>query len=196
MPDVKHFDPEVALERAERLFWRDGTATASIQTVADATGLNRSSLYATFGGKQDLYRTALRRYLRERAQPALERLSGDERGLPAIRDFFDGLIDLRCTGEYAGWGCMIVNAQVGPENDDPEVKALLDEHHEQFCESLHSALDTAARRGQLATAVATTATAEALALLAYGVNVRSRAGADAAALRAMVASTFSLLERR
>jgi AcrR family transcriptional regulator len=31
-----------------------------------ATGLDRSSLYATFGGKQELYLAALRRYLEQR----------------------------------------------------------------------------------------------------------------------------------
>ncbi|MFI6495115.1 TetR/AcrR family transcriptional regulator [Streptomyces sp. NPDC050564] len=37
-----------------RLFWRQGVATTGIQDIVNATGLNRSSLYATFGGKQEL----------------------------------------------------------------------------------------------------------------------------------------------
>ena len=51
MPDIKHFDPEVALEQVEHLFWQHGAATTSIQAVASATGLNRSSLYATLDRK-------------------------------------------------------------------------------------------------------------------------------------------------
>lgn len=68
MPDIKHFDPDTALETVVRLFWRQGVASTGIQDVVAATGLNRSSLYATFGGKQELYRAALRRYVEQRSR--------------------------------------------------------------------------------------------------------------------------------
>lgn len=195
MPDVKHFDPEAALERAERLFWRRGTAATSIQDVAAATGLNRSSLYATFGDKRRLYRTALRRYLDERALPAMRAMAADARGLPAIRAFFDGLIDIRCTGEFAGWGCMIVNAHVDPERDDPEVQAMLNEHHQALRDALHAALETARTRGDLAAGVSPETTAETLALLAYGINLRSRTGTPPTPLQATVNAALEPLSK-
>ncbi|WP_033354842.1 TetR/AcrR family transcriptional regulator [Kitasatospora aureofaciens] len=193
MPDIKHFDPELALERAERLFWQHGAAEASIQDVVAATGLNRSSLYATFGDKQQLYQAALRRYLRHRAQPAFRQLADNGRGLPAVRDFFGGLIAVRCSGEYAGWGCMVVNAHLGTEHHDPEVRALLDDHHRQLRDALHTALDVARRDGELSPHLATGAAAETLALLAYGVNLRSRTGADADSLLRTVTDTLALM---
>ncbi|MCC9311307.1 TetR/AcrR family transcriptional regulator [Kitasatospora sp. RB6PN24] len=193
MPDVKHFDPEVALERAERLFWQHGAAGASIQDVVTATGLNRSSLYATFGGKQQLYLTALRRYLHHRAQPAFRQLADDGRGLPAIRDFFAGLVEVRCAGEHAGWGCMAVNAHLGTEHHDAQVRALLDDHHRQLREALCTALESAHHHGQLAPHVAPGSAAETLALVAYGVNARSRNGADADTLLRTVTDTLALL---
>ncbi|WP_028926428.1 TetR/AcrR family transcriptional regulator [Pseudonocardia acaciae] len=193
MADIKHFDPDRALERAERLFWQHGSATTSIQAVTEATGLNRSSLYATFGGKRELYLAALRRYLSHRARPAFAGLAADGRGLAAVRDFFAGLIEVRCAGGFAGWGCMVVNAHTGPERADPEVRALLDEHHVELRDALRAALDTAGRLGQLAEGTSTEAVAEVLALLAYGVNLRSRAGADADTLRATVAAALAPL---
>jgi TetR/AcrR family transcriptional repressor of nem operon len=193
MPDVKHFDPNVALERAERLFWREGAANASIQDLTVATGLNRSSLYATFGGKRDLYHAALRRYVHHRAFPAFQQLADDDRGLPALRDFFAGLVQQRCTGEYAGWGCLVVNAHTGAERDDPEVRALLDEHHQRLLEAFRTALETARRHGQLPTPIPADTASEALALLAYGVNVHSRNGADADTLLSTVTATLALL---
>ncbi|GAA1270343.1 TetR/AcrR family transcriptional regulator [Kitasatospora nipponensis] len=192
MPDIKHFDPEVALERAERLFWQHGAAEASIQDVVAATGLNRSSLYATFGGKQQLYHAALRRYLRHRAQPAFRQLADDGRGLPAVRDFFGGLIAARCSGEHAGWGCMVVNAHLGTEHKDPEVRALLDDHHRQLRDALQTALHVAHVDGQLSPHLAVDTAAETLALLAYGVNLRSRNGADADSLLRTVTDTLTL----
>ncbi|MET7481651.1 TetR/AcrR family transcriptional regulator [Streptomyces sp. NPDC005538] len=193
MPDIKHFDPDAVLDAVVRLFWRQGVATTGIQDVVTATGLNRSSLYATFGGKQELYRAALRRYLDQRSRPAFRRLADDGRGLPAVAEFFTGLIEARCTGEHARWGCLVSNAHASAENGDPEVRALLDRHHQELRDALCTALVAAEARGQLAAEVGPRATAELLALLAYGVNLRSRAGADAEALHATVHNALRAL---
>ena len=149
MADIKHFDPDTALERAEELFWRNGAATTSIQDVASTTGLNRSSLYATFGGKRELYLAALRRYLHQRAEPATRVLAGAGDGLAAIEAFFAGLIEVRTSGPFAGWGCMIVNAHTGAERADPAVAGLLDGYHRTLCDAFAAALHTARRRGDL-----------------------------------------------
>lgn len=193
MPDIKHFDPDTVLETVMQLFWRQGVASTGIQDVVTATGLNRSSLYATFGGKQDLYRAALRRYVEQRSQPAFRRLAGDERGLPAIADFFAGLIEARCAGPYARWGCMVSNAHAGAENGDPEVRAALDQHHRRLREALYEALVTARAAHQVAPGADLGAAAELLALLAYGVNLRSRGGADARELTKTVTAALNVL---
>ncbi|MFF8841153.1 TetR/AcrR family transcriptional regulator [Streptomyces sp. NPDC015127] len=196
MPDIKHFDPDAALDAAMRLFWRQGVDSTGIQDVVDTTGLNRSSLYATFGGKQQLYLAALRRYGEQRADRAFRGMAEDDRGLPAVTDFFTGLIEVRCSGEFAGWGCMVANALAGAgsaENGDPEVQALVERQHNSLREALRTALTTARSLGQLAPVTDPDAAAEVLALLAYGVNLRSRAGADAATLRRAVSSAVAAL---
>jgi AcrR family transcriptional regulator len=193
MPDIKHFDPDAALETVQRLFWRQGAAATGIQDVVRATGLNRSSLYATFGGKRELYRAALRDYLDRRSLPAFRRLAEDGRGLDAIREFFDTLIRRRCSGEFAGWGCMAANATASADGDDPQVRRLLDEHHTALRDALHAALARADADGLLAAGTDPHTAAELLALLAYGVNIRSRAGADAHALHASVDAALTSL---
>lgn len=149
MPDIKHFDPDATLDTVVRLFWRQGAATTGIQDIVNATGLNRSSLYATFGGKQQLYLAALERYVDERSRPTLGPLAEDERGLPAVTEFFTKLIEARCTGEYAQWGCMVSNAHAGVENGDPDVRAILDRQHQRLREALRAALHTAHELRQL-----------------------------------------------
>jgi AcrR family transcriptional regulator len=193
MPDVKHFDPDKALDTVMRLFWRQGVAATGIQDIVTATGLNRSSLYATFGGKQELYRAALDRYVERRSQPAFSRLAGDGRGLPAVHDFFASLIEARCSGAHARWGCMVSNAHAGGENSDPEVQAALDRHHQRLREALRTALVAAEAKGQLAPDTDAGAVADLLALLAYGVNLRSRAGADARELTRTVTGALGAL---
>ncbi|MEU9401462.1 TetR/AcrR family transcriptional regulator [Streptomyces sp. NPDC048242] len=186
MPDIKHFDPDATLDTVVRLFWRRGVASTGVQDVVTATGLNRSSLYATFGGKQELYRAALRRYVEQWSWPAFRSLAEDGRGLPAVAEFFGALIEVRCSGEYARWGCMIANAHAGAEHDDPEVRTLLERHHQELRDAMRAALVSAGRQGQLAPGTDLDASAELLALLAYGVNLRSRTGADPEALRRTV----------
>ncbi|MFK4101024.1 TetR/AcrR family transcriptional regulator [Streptomyces sp. NPDC019531] len=196
MPDIKHFDPDATLEAVVRLFWRQGVASTGIQDVVTATGLNRSSLYATFGGKQELYLAALRRYLEQRSQPMFRRLAEDGRGLQAVSEFFGGLIEARCSGEYARWGCMVSNAHAGAENSDPEVRAVLDRHHQDLRDALYAALVAGEAQGQLAAGADPGASADLLALLAYGVNLRSRAGADAATLRKTVTAALDSIADR
>lgn len=188
MPDVKHFDPDVVLDSVMALFWRQGEASTGIQDIVTATGLNRSSLYSTFGGKRELYLTALRRYVDLRSQPVFTRLTEDGRGLPAVADFFVGLIRTRCTGEHAQWGCMIANAHANGENDDPDISAVLSRHHDQLRAALRTALE---REPELR--ISAVQGADMLAMLAYGVNLRSRAGADQKALSATVKAALSVL---
>ncbi|MFH8610559.1 TetR/AcrR family transcriptional regulator [Streptomyces sp. NPDC018029] len=196
MPDVKHFDPDAALEAVVRLFWRQGVASTAMQEVVAATGLNRSSLYSTFGGKQELYVASLHRYLENRSQPMFVRLAEDERGLPAVEEFFLGLIKARCMGEYARWGCMVSNAHAGAENTDAEVARVLDRHHRGLRDALHAALVTARTRGQLAKGVDPAAAADVLVLVAYGVNLRSRAGADPETLQHSVTTALASITAR
>lgn len=193
MPDIKHFDPDAALDTVIRLFWRQGVAATGIQDIVNATGLNRSSLYATFGGKTELHRAALERYAESRTRPALDRLKEDQRGLPAVADFFTRLIETRCSGEYAQWGCMVSNAHAGAENGNPDVRSILDRQHDRLRDALHGALLAAQERGQLALGSDPAAAAEVLALLAHGVNLRSRAGADARRLKKTVTSALDAI---
>lgn len=188
MPDVKHFDPDAVLDEVMALFWKRGAASTGIQDVVAATGINRSSLYSTFGGKRELHLAALRRYVHERSRPMFARLVDDKSGLPAIEKFFARLVQMRCTGEHARWGCMIANAHASGENDDPDISAVLRDHHDQLCKALRVALE---REPELR--ITPKGAADMLAMLAYGVNLRSRAGADRKALNATVKAALSTL---
>ncbi|NYI06184.1 TetR/AcrR family transcriptional regulator [Allostreptomyces psammosilenae] len=182
---MKHFEPAAALGTAMELFWRQGLEATGIQDVVAATGVNRSSLYATFGGKKELYMAALRRYMDEHATPAFAALAADDRGLPAIAEFYDQLVQQRCEGRYARFGCMIVNANAGPESADPDVRQVLDHNQESLVAAMRSALERAAELGQLRAGLDPGIVARTLAVTAYGLNLRSRAGAAPDELRAI-----------
>lgn len=186
MADIKHFDVDATVETIVELFWRNGMAATGIRDIVSATGLNRSSLYATFGNKQSVYARALQRYIDTWSTPVLRHLTESERGVPAITEFFDGLIQLRCRGPYAGWGCMVTNAHAGVESSDPEIRSMLNRHHDRLRSALCAALESARTRAQLPTGTDSDAAAEMLASLVYTVNLRSRSHADAPTLRRIV----------
>lgn len=194
MPDVKHFDPEQTLERVLRLFWSRGEAATNIGDIVDATGVSRSSLYNAYGGKQELYISALSSYLERHSRPSFDRLAADGRGMPAVYEFFDELIRARCAGEYARWGCMVTNAHLDPARTEPKIQRLLQEHHRRLRDALQAALDVAVRSGQTVAGIDIEVCAEQLALLAYGVNLRSRGGASQDELRRGVHGALSAFE--
>jgi AcrR family transcriptional regulator len=56
------FDADEALERALLVFWAQGYEGASLANLTAAMGISTTSMYATFGNKEQLFRKALERY--------------------------------------------------------------------------------------------------------------------------------------
>ena len=57
------FDPDAALERAMHVFWAKGYEGASLSNLTRAMRINRPSLYAAFGNKEQLFGKVLDRYM-------------------------------------------------------------------------------------------------------------------------------------
>jgi AcrR family transcriptional regulator len=56
------FDERAALDAAMRVFWEKGYEGTSLDDLTAAMGINRSSLYSTFGDKEELFRRVMVRY--------------------------------------------------------------------------------------------------------------------------------------
>src|SRR5688572_12899973 len=65
----KEFDRDVALSKAMGVFWRRGYEGTSVHDLAGAMGINKPSLYATFGCKKALFREAIELYERTQGAP-------------------------------------------------------------------------------------------------------------------------------
>ncbi|MFF1570921.1 TetR/AcrR family transcriptional regulator [Streptomyces sp. NPDC058293] len=90
MAGKKQFDVDVALDAAMVQFWRAGYADTSLDDLSRATGLNRSSIYSSFGDKDSLYSRCLDRYATRYGDRYDQALAGaSEEPLGAVRAFFE-----------------------------------------------------------------------------------------------------------
>ena len=92
MPWEKKFNQEDVLGHAMRAFWAHGYEATSVQDLVDCTGVNRGSLYATFGDKRELFMATLRKYDETMRQKLLADLEAHHSPREAIRLMFEGFI--------------------------------------------------------------------------------------------------------
>ncbi|MFC3071170.1 TetR/AcrR family transcriptional regulator [Phenylobacterium soli] len=120
----RSFDEGEVLEKARGVFWNLGYAAASLDDIAEATGLNRPSLYAAFGDKHALYMRALE-HTRTGARTAMTAMLGREGTLrEVLSSLFDAAIGAYVAGEMGQRGCFIVGTAVTQAVNDPEARAL------------------------------------------------------------------------
>ena len=70
----KNLTCEAVLEKALPVFWRQGFADASLHELEQATGVNKSGLYADFKDKEDLFVQSLRYYQRSQVKVRTSRI--------------------------------------------------------------------------------------------------------------------------
>ena len=71
----RSFDVDEALDRAVEVFWRHGYEGTSMTDLTEAMGINRPSLYAAYGSKEDLFHSAVARYAETEMAYAREALT-------------------------------------------------------------------------------------------------------------------------
>lgn len=124
MPWEKQFDKDEVLEKAMQAFWSRGFEATSMQDLVDCTGINRGSLYATFGDKRSLFLASLHMYddkLRRRMLIELER---EFAPIDAIRRLFMAFAE--STPPLDGnKGCFLTNTALELAQHDAEIGQIV-----------------------------------------------------------------------
>ena len=139
MPRTKAFDKQQVLGKAVDLFWRQGYHATSMQNLVDTLGINRASLYDTFGGKRDLFEQAFESY-RKHNKESLARFFDKQisikNGLEML--FLKSVSSTFDNGEVKG--CLVVNCTAEFLPDDSNMLQVLSANRKElealFCELL------------------------------------------------------------
>jgi TetR/AcrR family transcriptional repressor of nem operon len=123
MPWEKQFNEEEALGKALEAFWAHGYEATSMQELVDCTGVNRGSLYATYGDKRAIFLAALNQYDDARRRMLSE---FESRYTPkeAIRKVFEAFTT--SVNEQGGnRGCLITNTALELAAHDEEIRGIV-----------------------------------------------------------------------
>lgn len=139
MARQREFDRGAVLERAMHLFWTKGHDGTSVADLTGGMGLSRSSLYETFGGKDDLFAETVASYVDFVDRRRAHLLSRGTSARQALRDYFGRVIDFTMSDRLPG-GCYFTNTATALETADARVREIIrrgDERQERdFIECL------------------------------------------------------------
>ncbi|NOV95563.1 TetR/AcrR family transcriptional regulator [Isoptericola halotolerans] len=143
MGRTRTFEADRVVRAALGVFWRSGYEGASVPALEAATGLNRSSIYHSFGSKRGLFDAAVQTYLDDVVRPRLRPLLAEPVSPDAVVDYLAGLRDaLARTGEIqADSGCLLVNTSVAPIARDEAVRQTVADYRAELRAALGRGVD-------------------------------------------------------
>ncbi|THC44071.1 TetR/AcrR family transcriptional regulator [Streptomyces sp. A1499] len=190
MAGKKQFDMDTVLDAAMIQFWRSGYADTSLDDLSRATGLNRSSIYSSLGGKDVLFLRCLDRYAArygDRFDAALSCAADDP--VAAVRAFFDVTLG-RIADPAVPDGCLMAQSVMAGPTLSPSVA----EHVKELFGLQRPRLRAALKAGGMSDG-----DAEDFAVHVAAVNqslaVMGRGGSSPEELRAIVDVTVDALAR-
>ena len=192
MPKEVLFDEHAALQKATELFWTKGYNGTSMDELTRVTGLSRSSIYNTFGGKHKLFMRCLRFYLDDQQQ-LLQDLAGKVgHVIERIRTAFQYAIE-EILSDRMRKGCLMVNTTTEMVNQDKEIAAVaadnMDEMEGMFAAWIREGQDA----GEISTAFTPKSLAKHLFNTYSGLKVSGKTKPDRKSLEEIVKVALSVL---
>lgn len=187
------YEPDVALARAMEVFWRDGFAATSLDTISAATGMNRPSLYAAFGDKRDIYVKAYERY-RERARERMAAIfASDQPVSKLLRQVYAIAIDMYVSGEDGPRGCFTVMTATSEAASDPQIRALAVTGMVEMDRAFARLFKAAQARGELPASADPAMLAQLATATIHTLAVRARVHVPRAELDAIADASADLI---
>ena len=178
------FDADEALDRALQVFWRQGYEGASLSDLTEAMGISRTSMYAAFGNKEDLFRKALERYASGPAsytEKALEQPTARA----VARHLLEGAI-LTTTARGGPAGCLSVQGALATGAPGQGAREALIMWRRKGENALRERFARARAEGDLPPDADPATLARYVVTLVYGIAVQAATGTPREALRQII----------
>lgn len=175
------------------VFWRKGYEAASIQDLVEQMGINRFSLYDTFGDKHQLFLAALERYRQKMAYEKLQPIENSQEGLGAIRRYFSDILGWALS-EQGRYGCLITNSAVEMAPHDQEAAACIRAHLKRMDAVFYKALLRAREKGEIGKTRNLRDLARFLTSSAQGLGVLAKASPERKELEGTLRTIFAALK--
>ena len=122
MARPRKFDEAEVKSALRDVFWKNGYDGTSYADIMEATGLNKGSLYASFGDKRALYQHAIADYARSQIMPGVAMLNDDTIDpQDRIMGLFNSLVKGAQTPQ-GRWGCLLCNAAIDQAPSDKQTE--------------------------------------------------------------------------
>ena len=131
MPRVKLFDKNEVLNKAMELFWKKGYHATSIQDLVSFLGINRGSLYDTYGGKKELFDKAFQLYRTNNSNGVTTFFESQDEVKKGFRELFEMGINEAITDRDQK-GCFVVNTTTELIPGEEEMLKIIRENKKVF----------------------------------------------------------------
>lgn len=186
------FEEEDVLDRALLAFWRLGYDACSIGDLVKSTGLQRQSLYNSFGDKEALFLAVLQRY-EEHSASELSKLDRGETPLRDLRRYMEAVLAIQTT---RGCGaCLLVRTAFGPQIQNPRVRRVVATGAQAVRESFARTVKRAILAGELPRGTEPAHCAAYLYTVLNGLAALIKTGGSAAHVAAVLDLTFATINR-
>ncbi|MEK6336276.1 MAG: TetR/AcrR family transcriptional regulator [Acidobacteriota bacterium] len=189
----KEFDRDQALQKAMEVFWSRGYQAASIGDLVKQMGINRQSLYDTFGDKHALYLLALDRYRQVEGQRLFELLERPGSVKQSLRQLFDEVVE-QALGDRERRGCFIGNATSEMAGHCKETASRTCNNMTTVEEAFHRALLRGKQEGEINGVRDPRAAARFFHCALQGLMMMAKARQDRKVLNDVVKVTLSVLD--
>ena len=194
MARTKAFDTDQALDRAMHLFWSQGYEHTSMQDLVDVMGVNRGSLYDTYGDKHALYLKAVERYLLHYTlKDVRAAMESPDRDPKAIITSMLERMAREAEDAERGAGCLLTNTIVELGNRGGAVADQVGAAIASMEEMLGLLIAEGQQRGQFRNDRPAADLAVSLVTTMQGLRVRSKVGNSKGRLSAVAAAALETL---
>jgi len=169
------FDYDEVLEKALNVFWLRGYEGASMTELTEAMGINRPSIYAAYGNKEELFSKALARYMAGPVAYVAEAMS-ELTAKQVAEKFLTKSAEL-LSNESNPQGCMIAIGALFSGEGSAQVQRELISYRQGYEKALRERFDLAKFQNDLPQSVNAAALAKYIATVQQGMSVQSINGA-------------------